>query len=148
MLRNMIRRPRGGQNYSLCRQHEKGATAAGALPLLRIWSGQKSLPESLPDWQQARSAAVSASSMMRRMVLAHRPHWGLQPKQPYTSPAVRGAAILPASVPRTSWSLSTLQEHTIIADSRGRWIGINCNYRYLERAKVDFNQNRISLERF
>jgi hypothetical protein len=27
-------------------------------------------------------------------------------------------------------------------------IGINCNYRYLGRAEVDFNQNRISLERF
>ena len=27
-------------------------------------------------------------------------------------------------------------------------IGINCNYRYLGRPKVDFNQNRISLERF
>jgi hypothetical protein len=27
-------------------------------------------------------------------------------------------------------------------------IGTNCNYLYLVRAKVDFNQNRTSLERF
>jgi hypothetical protein len=27
-------------------------------------------------------------------------------------------------------------------------IGIKCNYRYLGRAKVDFNKNRTSLERF
>src|SRR5580658_10956028 len=31
--------------------------------------------------QHAGSAAVSASSMMRRMVRAHRPHWALQPRQ-------------------------------------------------------------------
>jgi hypothetical protein len=51
--------------------------------------------------------------MIRRMVAAQRPHWGLQPRQPYTWPAVRGAAS-PETAVRTAWSLSTLQEQTII----------------------------------
>jgi hypothetical protein len=59
-------------------------------------------------------AAASASSMMRRMVRAQRPHWALQP-----SPAVRGQPSLAASVPRTSWSVNTLQEQTIMARRPG-----------------------------
>jgi hypothetical protein len=51
------------------------------------------------------------------MVLAQRPHWGLQPKQPNTSPALCGAAGLPVNVPRISWSLITLQEQTIMVGS-------------------------------
>jgi hypothetical protein len=58
-------------------------------------------------------AAPSASSMIRRMVRAQRPHCGLQPRQPYTSPAVCGAPVLTAV--RTSWSVRTLQEQTIMA---------------------------------
>jgi hypothetical protein len=39
----------------------------------------------LPQWEQPQpvgQTAVSASSMMRLMVRAQRPHWGLQPRQP------------------------------------------------------------------
>jgi hypothetical protein len=52
--------------------------------------------------------------MIRRIVVAQRPHWGLQPRQPYTCPAVRGAAA-PETAVRTAWSLSTLHEQMIIA---------------------------------
>jgi hypothetical protein len=58
------------------------------------------------------------------MVMAQRPHTALQPKQANTSPALCGAGALPAKVPRTSWSLITLQEQTIIGANRGRSIGI------------------------
>jgi len=34
----------------------------------------------------------SASSMIRRMVRAQRPHWALQPRQPYTWLVERGFA--------------------------------------------------------
>jgi hypothetical protein len=50
--------------------------------------------------------------MIRRMVRAHRPHCALQPRQPYTWPAVRGFA--PPTTLRTSLSLNTLQEQTIM----------------------------------
>jgi len=63
----------------------------------------------------AGAAVAKASFMMRRMVRAQRPHCGLQPRQSYTWPVVRGVASLADSVARTSWSVSTLQEHTIIA---------------------------------
>jgi len=33
-------------------------------------------------WQPAPQAPALASSMIRRMVLAHRPHRALQPRQP------------------------------------------------------------------
>jgi hypothetical protein len=70
------------------------------------------------SWQQA-GAATKASFMMRRMVRAQRPHWGLQPRQWYTSPAVRGESWPAARAPRTSWSVNTLQEQTIMADRPG-----------------------------
>ena len=57
--------------------------------------------------------APSASSMIRRMVVAQRPHCGLQPRQPYTWPAVRGAAA-PDTAVRTAWSERTLHEQTIM----------------------------------
>jgi hypothetical protein len=46
------------------------------------------------------------------MVRAHRPHWALHPRQPYTWLVDRRDAELAAL--RTSWSLNTLQEQTII----------------------------------
>src|ERR1700691_3249569 len=105
----------------------KGASAEGS-----VLNARKNGQKSSPAWQQPEFAAqlefsvksefsvvASASSIMRRIVLAHLPHWGLQPRQPYTWPAVRGAMALPASVPRTSRSLSTLQEQTIIAARSG-----------------------------
>ncbi len=52
--------------------------------------------------------------MMRLMVRAQRPHCGLQPRQPYTSAGVRADPADPASAPRTSSSLNTLQEQTIM----------------------------------
>ena len=58
--------------------------------------------------------------MIRRMVLAHRPHWALHPRQRYTSPVDRGGAAVPESAPRTSWSVNTLQEQTIILEKPGR----------------------------
>jgi hypothetical protein len=51
--------------------------------------------------------------MIRRMVVAQRPHCGLQPRQPYTWPAVRGAAA-PETAVRTAWSERTLHEQTIM----------------------------------
>src|SRR6516225_1083192 len=51
--------------------------------------------------------------MIRLMVRAHRPHCGLHPRQPYTWPAVRGVPCAERAV-RTSWSLNTLQEQTIM----------------------------------
>jgi hypothetical protein len=50
--------------------------------------------------------------MMRRMVRAQRPHCALQPRQPYTWLVERGASDWTAE--RTSLSLKTLQEQTII----------------------------------
>jgi len=50
--------------------------------------------------------------MIVRMVRAHRPHWALHPRQPYTWLVDRRDAELAAL--RTSWSLNTLQEQTII----------------------------------
>jgi hypothetical protein len=52
--------------------------------------------------------------MMRLIVRAQRPHWGLQPRQPYTWPAVRGRSPADETADRTSWSLRTLQEQMII----------------------------------
>jgi len=75
------------------------------------------------DVAVADIAVVMASFMMRRMVRAHRPHCGLQPRQSYTWPVVRGAALGVDSVARTSWSVSTLQEQTIIAGNARRRIG-------------------------
>ena len=54
--------------------------------------------------------------MMRRMVRAQRPHCGLQPRQPYTWLAVAGRAGALSRADRTSRSLNTLQEQTIIAE--------------------------------
>jgi len=62
---------------------------------------------------QPCEALASASSMIRQMVRMQRPHCALHPRQRYTCAAERGAATLMAW--RTSWSLSTLQEQTIIA---------------------------------
>src|SRR5580704_3526707 len=56
--------------------------------------------------------------MIRRMVVTQRPQRGLQPRQPYTWPAVRGAAS-PETAVRTAWSLSTLQEQMIMGIARG-----------------------------
>ena len=50
--------------------------------------------------------------MILRIVRRQRPHWGLQPRQPWTCVAERGAAAVTAV--RTCWSLNTLQEQTII----------------------------------
>jgi len=55
--------------------------------------------------------------MICLMVGAQRPHCGEQPRQPYTSPVVRGPASTFKAV-RTSASLSTLQEQTIMAARR------------------------------
>jgi hypothetical protein len=64
-----------------------------------------------------------ASSMICLMVRAQRPHCGEQPRQPYTSPVVRGRASTLKAV-RTSASLSTLQEQTIMAARRPvRFVG-------------------------
>jgi len=52
--------------------------------------------------------------MILRMVRAQRPHLALQPWQPYTWPAVRALAVFTAL--RTSWSVKTLQEQTIISN--------------------------------
>jgi hypothetical protein len=57
--------------------------------------------------------------MIRLMVRAHRPHWALQPRQPYTWLAVRGASGA-ATALRTSWSLKTLQEQTIMGAGVGK----------------------------
>jgi hypothetical protein len=84
--------------------------------------------------QQPEPARPSASSMIRRMVRAHRPHWTLQPRQLKTWPAVRGAASSLASAARTSRSEKTLQEHTIIAGGPAV-VGINCNYPVFRRRK-------------
>jgi len=62
---------------------------------------------------EAVSAPAIASSMIRRMVRAQRPHCALQPRQPYTCPGERGFAPAVQAV-RTSLSLNTLQEHTIM----------------------------------
>ena len=50
--------------------------------------------------------------MILRIVRAHRPHWALHPRQPYTWLVDRRDAEVAAL--RTSWSLNTLQEQTII----------------------------------
>jgi hypothetical protein len=63
---------------------------------------------------QASAQLPSASSMMRLIVRAQRPHCGLQPRQPYTWPAVRGGKSDPARAVRTSSSLNTLQEQMIM----------------------------------
>ena len=69
--------------------------------------------------QLGQPAPASASSMIRLMVRAHRPHWALQPRQPYTWLAVRGASGA-ATALRTSRSLKTLQEQTIMGMRRRR----------------------------
>ena len=53
--------------------------------------------------------------MMRRMVRAQQPHCALQPRQWKTCPVVRGTLSPDDSAERTSWSVKTLQEQTIIA---------------------------------
>ncbi len=62
--------------------------------------------------------------MMRLMVRAQRPHCGLQPRQPYSCAGVRADSADPASALRTSSSLNTLQEQTIMGScswqGRGR----------------------------
>ena len=60
------------------------------------------------------AAAAKASSMMPRMVRAQRPHCALQPRQPYTLhvEGLEWAVVLTAA--RTSWSVITLQEQTIM----------------------------------
>src|SRR5262249_24572105 len=70
-----------------------------------------------PRSGQEAPQAPSASSMIRRMVVMHRPHCGLQPRQPYTWPAVRGAAA-PATALRTAWSERTLHEQMIMKIAR------------------------------
>jgi predicted RNA polymerase sigma factor len=63
----------------------------------------------------AQDALLSASSMMRRIVRAQRPHCGLHPRHPYTWLAVAGRAGALSRADRTSRSLKTLQEQTIIS---------------------------------
>jgi hypothetical protein len=54
------------------------------------------------------------------MVRAHRPHRGLQPKQVYTSLAVRISESGSAAATRISESVSTLQEQMIMGGTRYR----------------------------
>jgi hypothetical protein len=82
--------------------------------------------------------------MIRRMVAAQRPHCGLQPRQPYTWPAVRGAAA-PETTVRTAWSLSTLHEQMIIEFSRGTRTRQTAIDRAAAREK---QREKCSLKRF
>jgi len=54
--------------------------------------------------------------MICRIVRAQRPHCALQPRHPYTWRAV-SKRVVPLTTARTSWSLRTLQEQTIIGQS-------------------------------
>jgi hypothetical protein len=67
---------------------------------------------------QSAEPHANASAMMRLMVRAHRPHCALQPRQVYTSPALRTGELASITALRTSWSLSTLQEQTIMIASQ------------------------------
>ena len=61
--------------------------------------------------------------MMRRMVRAQRPHCALQPRHWKTCPVVQGTTSRAESVVRTSWSVNTLQEQTIIVRKSIAWRG-------------------------
>jgi hypothetical protein len=61
----------------------------------------------------------SASSMIRPMLRAHRPHFGRQPKHLYTWPVVVGSGMAVVTMVRTSRS-RTLQEQIIMKASPGR----------------------------
>jgi len=73
---------------------------------------------------QPTFAPFKVSSMILRMVRAHRPHWALHPRQPYTWLVDRRDAALAAL--RTSWSLNTLQEQTIIRHPVGVFANPEC----------------------
>jgi hypothetical protein len=66
--------------------------------------------------------------MIFRIVRAQRPHCALQPRQPYTWPVVRGADAVTAL--RTAWSVSTLQEQTIIKSGPESLRAPECLLRY------------------
>jgi len=79
--------------------------------------------------QPAGQPALSASFMILRMVRRQRPHCALQPRQRCTCTAERGERVVTAW--RTSWSLNTLQEQTIIEFQRGRRFHLQqCLFRY------------------
>jgi hypothetical protein len=69
----------GRADYSRCGECRKAdiPQAKGSLG----WRRSKDQERRGAVWQHAGSAAISASSMMRRIVRAHRPHWALQPRQ-------------------------------------------------------------------
>ena len=62
----------------------------------------------------------SASSMIRLMLRAHRPHFGRQPKHLYTWPVVVGSRTAVVTMVRTSRSVRTLQEQMIMKASPAR----------------------------
>ena len=64
-----------------------------------------------------------ASSMIRLMLRAHRPHFGRQPKHLYTWPVVVGSRTAVAIMVRTSRSVRTLQEQMIMKASPARCPG-------------------------
>ena len=62
----------------------------------------------------------SASSMIRLMLRAHRPHLGRQPKHLYTWPGVVGGRTAVVTMVRTSRSVRKLQEQMIMKASPAR----------------------------
>src|SRR5580700_10411621 len=58
----------------------RGERYDGTSPVSFVTLGKNQEPD-WPCWQHGDSAAISASSMIRRMVRAQRPHWALQPRQ-------------------------------------------------------------------
>ena len=75
------------------------------------------------------------------MVRAHRPHWALQPRQPYTCPALRTDALVEVT-PRTSWSVRRLQEQMIMFRIRVR----GCALEYVSQSSKA--KEKYKLKRF
>jgi hypothetical protein len=82
--------------------------------------------------------------MILRMVRRQRPHWALQPRQRWTCAALRGAAAFTAV--RTSRSLSTLQEQTIIEPGLGGLCNRGSAFRY--RLRLGESKQIHSLKTF
>src|SRR5450830_829403 len=94
------------------------ARAARAWPPTFRMPAQGFLEAATQPQPAGEPAPTRASSMIVRMERAQRPHWALQPRQPKTAAVVCGAAVF--TTLHISWSLSTLQEQTIIENPAPR----------------------------
>jgi hypothetical protein len=105
-----------------------GIRAAGVLDAAGILAGGERLIHNTADGSGASSALRAAAQATIHLAGCAR-RYGI-------------AGERPANV--------VVAQHVTRTDNHScpERIGINCNHRYLGRPKVDFNQNRISLERF